>query len=130
VDTVLAPCRPWTGASIGKSRRGFTSKGPKGAQKRTFIYRSEYERVVGPIPDGYVIDHLCQNPNCWEPTHLEAVTRGENTRRWFALQTHCKNGHEFTPENTYLYRGIHRMCRTCHRAHSARTKAKARGNLA
>jgi hypothetical protein len=33
------------------------------------------------IPDGYEIDHLCENPQCVNPEHLEAVTRQENLRR-------------------------------------------------
>ncbi len=40
-----------------------------------------YERHVGPIPDGLDIDHLCLNTVCCNPTHLEPVTRDENSRR-------------------------------------------------
>lgn len=42
-------------------------------------------------------------------------------------QTHCKRGHEFTPENTYLYDGK-RVCRTCVNAKSAAWRAKRDGN--
>ena len=41
-------------------------------------HRHLYELVWGPIPDGYVIDHLCRRPSCVRPVHLEAVTKGEN----------------------------------------------------
>jgi hypothetical protein len=39
---------------------------------------------------------------CCNPRHLEAVTQAENNRRAARDNpiTHCKNGHEFTPENT------------------------------
>jgi len=40
-----------------------------------------YERLRGPIPDGYELDHLCRNPRCINPDHLEPVTHAENCRR-------------------------------------------------
>ena len=71
-----------------------------------------YEEFVGEIPDGLCIDHLCMNKACVNPRHLEPVTLKENTRR--AMRTHCVNGHEFSEENTWMYRGK-RYCRTCRR---------------
>jgi hypothetical protein len=44
-------------------------------------HRVTYEAAHGPIPKGLVLDHLCRNRICCEPTHLEPVTPGENTRR-------------------------------------------------
>lgn len=44
-------------------------------------HKAFYRRFVGPIPRGYVIDHLCLNKSCVNPQHLEAVTHGENLRR-------------------------------------------------
>lgn len=44
-------------------------------------HRVYYERYIGPIPDGYVIDHLCRNRRCCNPAHLEPVTSRENIRR-------------------------------------------------
>lgn len=35
----------------------------------------------GPIPDGLQLDHLCRNPSCVNPAHLEIVTGAENIRR-------------------------------------------------
>ena len=46
-------------------------------------YRLVYEALVGPIPEGLTIDHLCGNHRCVNPDHLEPVTRGENTRRYY-----------------------------------------------
>lgn len=47
-------------------------------QKVVKAYRWSYERHVGAIPDGLVIDHLCHNPQCVRPHHLRAVTQKEN----------------------------------------------------
>lgn len=88
-------------------------------------HRVAYELTRGPIPAGMEIDHLCRVRSCVNPDHLEAVTRGENLRRGrgkTGAQTHCKRGHELTPENTYRYvnrRGyVCRHCRQCRRAAS------------
>lgn len=89
-------------------------------------HRTAYELVVGPIPDGLQIDHLCRNRKCVNPDHLEPVTQLENARRGFwATKTHCKHGHEFTPENTYIRPTGARQCRTCNRAAVATYKARS-----
>lgn len=70
------------------------------------------------IPPNLVTDHLCRVRHCVNPVHLESVTNGENVLRGDtfpranAEKTHCVRGHEFTKENTHLYKGI-RVCRTC-----------------
>lgn len=82
------------------------------------VHRYAYEFCVGPIPDGLTIDHLCRIRACVRPEHLEPVTHVENIKRGWAVrprQSHCKNGHEFTPENTYRYSislGM-RVCKIC-----------------
>lgn len=44
-------------------------------------HRFAYELLVGPIPDGLVIDHLCRVRLCVNPKHLEPVTAVENIKR-------------------------------------------------
>ncbi|GGT84103.1 hypothetical protein GCM10010244_06050 [Streptomyces coeruleorubidus] len=55
----------------------FTAEG-----KPRYVHREGFKAASGRrIPDGWTIDHLCQNKACWNPDHLSVVTREENTRR-------------------------------------------------
>lgn len=92
---------------------------PLGAHRVAMMLFREH-----PITPGRAlqIDHLCRNKRCVNPDHLEVVTARENILRALPFrrcagprrtETHCKRGHEFTEENTYVYRG-HRACRACH----------------
>lgn len=80
-------------------------------------HRIAYMGVKGPIPDGLVLDHLCRNPSCVNPDHLEPVTTQENTKRGIGhpnkRKTHCKRGHEFTPDNIIYKPNGARRCATC-----------------
>lgn len=80
-------------------------------------HRVAYELVVGPIPEGLDLDHLCRNRGCVNPAHLEPVTRGENVRRGAKgrLVTHCPQGHEYDGPNTYVDPKGLRHCRACRR---------------
>jgi len=83
-------------------------------------HRVAYEMLVGPIPEGLQLDHLCRNPRCVHPDHLEPVTcrenllRGETLQAHNAAKTHCLRGHEFAGENVYVSGG-RRHCRACRR---------------
>jgi hypothetical protein len=82
-----------------------------------YVHRVAYELLVGPIPEGYEIDHLCKNRACYNPAHLEPVTRQENIKRsdsggWQRTLTHCIRGHEFDRPSTP---GQKRQCNTCAR---------------
>jgi hypothetical protein len=87
-----------------------------GANQTTIAaHRFAYQLTNSKIPDGKELDHLCRNRRCVNPSHLEPVTHRQNLlrgERWNHPKTHCKHGHEFTRQNTYLYRNW-RQCRIC-----------------
>lgn len=70
---------------LGSHDRGYGHFGVDGGYVRA--HRWAWEALVGPIPPGLVLDHLCRNPSCVNPDHLEPVTRAENTRRGIAALT-------------------------------------------
>lgn len=96
------------------------------------VHRVLYEFLVGPIPDGMELDHLCRNRGCVNPAHLEPVTHRENMLRGDtvaatnARATHCKHGHEFTAANTYWRPDGDRDCRCCRADRSRALRAKRR----
>lgn len=87
-----------------------------GRKTEVKAHRYSYALHNGHMSEELVIDHLCSNTVCVNPRHLEAVTQLENVRRGAAKITHCKRGHEYTPENTrYQKRYNGRLCKTCQR---------------
>lgn len=115
-------CWNWTGY-VGAEGYG-QIRLPDGPTSRE-THRVAYEVLVGPIPSGLVLDHLCRNRACFNPEHLEPVTnrvnilRGEGKSAINARKSHCERGHELTPENVYTNRGA-RVCKTCHKAATLR----------
>ena len=116
-------CWLWTGAVCRGYGHFCISQRPTKTMK---AHRFAYELITGPIPDGLTIDHLCRNPLCVNPDHLEPVTISENRSR-VPRKTHCKHGHAFTEANTHISesvkRGKRRRCRTCARLETQRYRA-------
>lgn len=81
-------------------------------------HRVMYEMLVGPVPDGLELDHLCRVTSCVRPDHLEPVTHRENMARGeWATKTHCPAGHEYNEENTMRRSNRRsRECRACKKA--------------
>jgi hypothetical protein len=92
-------------------------------------HRFYYRSLVGPIPDGLVLDHLCRNPRCVNPAHVEPVTQAENLFRGespthVANRTNvCLQGHPLEGENVMCSNG-RRTCRICARARWRRKYAR------
>lgn len=127
-------CWPWRG-QIDRGGYGVFSDAGKSAAAHRVAFALAYGEDLGDL----TIDHLChtlddscpgaadcRHRRCVRPSHLELVERGENTRRAIRLiteaarrraarQTHCRHGHEYTPENTMLRKNGARRCRACHR---------------
>lgn len=120
-------CWIFTGAV---NSRGYGCIAVDGDGTTRLARRASYELLVGPIPDGLTIDHLCTVKRCCNPKHLEPVTSAENNRRARemgltpfpphaarnAVKTHCLNGHPFSGDNTFIDKNGWRVCVVCRRA--------------
>lgn len=112
-------CWLWTGRLNGYGYAEMKLGG-----RYQMAHRVAYQEIVGPIPEGYQLDHLCRVRHCVNPAHLEPVTSRENTVRGEApsainaAKTHCKRGHAFDETNTYRWRSS-RICRECRRLRDA-----------
>ncbi len=119
--------------------RGVPHRSGYGRHKATggvvYAHRFAYELLVGPIPEGLQIDHLCRNTMCVRPEHLEAVTqktnlnRGPNPAGVNHRKTHCIHGHPLSGDNLYTHivrktGTLGRRCRTCRREANERCNAR------
>lgn len=113
-------CWEWTAA---KNPRGY------GIFSHDFrsrlAHRVAWELLVGPIPSGMVIDHVCRNPGCVNPDHLDVVTQSENLRRSplmgrYKDRTHCPYGHVLDGRK----RTGTRYCLTCNNQRNRAWRAK------
>jgi hypothetical protein len=119
-------CWLWTRSHRGGGGYAYVRQ----AGKRTSVHRLVYEGLVGPIPKGKALHHLCEVKHCANPDHLRPVTRSEHSLvhgqswpLWQLEKTHCPQGHPYDEANTYRNRGG-RYCRTCHnlRGNNARKR--------
>lgn len=120
-------CWLWTAYTNAKGYGYFRNS----LQKTQQAHRYSYEYFVEEIQPGFHIDHLCKNPSCVNPAHLEAVLPIENARRGDAgkvarerilSKTHCPSGHPYSKENTFFTKEGYRKCRECGRLRCQRRR--------
>lgn len=105
-------CWMWQGALSTKGYASFSISKDKGGQVG---HRWIYEQMIGPIPDGLTLDHLCRRKACVNPMHLEPVTALENTARAKAARATCRQGHPYDdPTNIIVTGPGRRRCRACY----------------
>jgi hypothetical protein len=91
-------------------------------------HRLAYEWLVGSVPLGLELDHLCGTPRCVNPDHLEPVSHAENMRRGrqhqmtMARGNRCRNGHE----GAMVRAGVSLVCRECRRDSDRRYRLRKR----
>ncbi len=92
--------------------------------KMHLAHRVSYIVFRGEIPKGLFLDHLCRNPSCINPNHLEIVTNQENLLRGMGIaainsrKTHCINGHKLSGKNLRMKKGrLGRICKKCNLIH-------------
>lgn len=123
-------CWEWHGAKYSDGYGMFSEKnaGTGDKMKQHRAHRLVYELLVGPVPEGLVLDHLCRNTLCVNPHHLEPVTPRENQRRGMAgeLKTSCNYGHPYDEANTRIAVGGGRQCRECDKLNARARRREAR----
>lgn len=108
-------CWEWTAYKAPNGYGQFRINSPR---KMEYAHRYAWAELVGPIPAGLELDHLCRVRHCVNPDHLEVVSPQTNTLRSVspsslqAKQTECIKGHPLVGENLYRWRN-HRLCKTC-----------------
>lgn len=124
------PCWIWQGAlhNMGYGRvhiAGF----------QWYVHRISYSLFKAEIPLDYTIDHLCRVRACFNPDHLEPVTRGENVLRGQSplitanRRKTCVRGHAMDEANTYQSPKGQRHCRACRRQRGRKQAWKQRQNV-
>jgi hypothetical protein len=113
---VSTGCWEWMGArSDGYGRLRVAGQTP-------YAHRYVYMLLVGPVPDGRVLDHKCNNRACVNPDHLDVVAQKENVQRGRLpglvrarqlAKTACPAGHPYADTNLYSRPDGRRACRAC-----------------
>lgn len=132
--------------SLSPAGYSHVSNSPGKKPRRRKSHRVAYEALIGPIPPGLTIDHLCRVRNCVNPLHMEAVTIQVNISRGDSLKnlilghkamglkalaaTECKRGHPYSGDNIIFRKDgrgkITRRCRACLRVAQKKVNMRRR----
>lgn len=131
IDRSGGTCWLWTG-TVGANGYGYFDIKTDGRWKKFLAHRVSFEFHHRPLTAGETVDHLCMNPRCVNPEHLDACTIGENSKRSARTlcganvrKTHCPKGHPYAGDNLFYDQGK-RRCRACVRAKNRAADARRR----
>jgi hypothetical protein len=119
-------CWNWLGNT--SYSQGYGNFGLGGVSRRAHRVAWAMRHRRDPDPE-LSADHLCRNRGCVNPDHLEMVAqqvnviRGESFSAINVVKTHCPEGHEYSPENTYMHRNM-RHCKRCRRDAARRWRSR------
>jgi hypothetical protein len=102
-------CWIWT-AALQSTGRGVVRMN----DKTRYVSHVMHEATSGPISEALDLSCRCGTICCVNPAHYQRMTpRARNQERFSAPVKRCRQGHEYTPENTYIRHGGGRQCLAC-----------------
>jgi hypothetical protein len=117
-------CRLWQGAIDRDGYGVLTGRGFTNHHRKLRAHRWVWELAYGPIPDGKVVRHKCDNRLCYRLSHLELGTVADNNED--RRQRHSNGGAiTFSPSELEMIRDLHALGWTYQRIQQERLPDRA-----